>query len=341
VGIHDDSAERKLQSMEELKKAGPTARRAIVDVAPLLLHETPQVREAARDLLGRLDTPDEQAREKLLEVYDEATRTGPVEGNAVKQAILEFLLRDDPSSESTQQFVHRALLEANFGEDAANAIAHAGPSAAPLSRTLVPMMADNGPGRVNAVRAIAGIAGGVTPTGPLVEEMLPLLRDSNPVIRSAAAAALAQVGAPAKAAIPRLIEMLGSDIDSEVAAAASALGSFGHDASGAVPSLSREALRRLTASERAPDAVAARVACAQALGQLAPESPEVRSLLLQVVKKKDWIVREHLAPSLQTSKAGKEAIVADLLALADRAPDELVRVNARCALRELGAPVPQ
>jgi hypothetical protein len=142
--------------------------------------------------------------------------------------------------------------------------------------------------------------------------------------------------------VPQILMLLGSHEPLDIASAADALTALAPQAQNEMPKIIQFLRRKLEAPAALDDesAAPARAACADALAKLAPDSADARDMLLLAVKRKDWTVRERLAPALARANQRPPALVNDLLALANQSPEELVRINARCALRELGEHAP-
>ena len=141
--------------------------------------------------------------------------------------------------------------------------------------------------------------------------------------------------------MPKLVALLPRG-DQSAAAAAAALAAIGPKAKPAVPAL-LQALRASSAGVPndglANDSGTLRSACADALGRLDPDAGVTAQMLVEAVRRKDWVTREALAPRLASAKF-RDAMGIELTQLASSASDNLVRANARCALRELHLPVP-
>jgi len=80
---------------------------------------------------------------------------------------------------------------------------------------------------------------------------------------------------------------------------------------------------------------------ATTLGEFYGDTRAAADALVDAVKRKDWAVRENLAPGLAKSPLKSTLLHPALSKLAAEDRDELVRVNARCALRDLGEKVPE
>ncbi len=162
-----------------------------------------------------------------------------------------------------------------------------------------------------------------------------VLADDDMAVRRDAAIAVSHIGPDAAAAVPALAANLGHGDESSLAAA-EALGAIGVAARGSMPALIaaiRNAPLNRSAGDAWNDSDKLRSAYATALARIDPGGKENADLLVESVRKRDWVVREAIAPSLAESPERPSVTVA-LVGLTND-PNDLVRVNAQCALREL------
>ena len=335
------------QLCESLRVLGDRAARGAdisetaIKVGRLLFSSNVQVQEQAAATLAQASRLDLAAIAALRVMYANPlveTKTNTPFGRA---AILATLVRVDASNPQTKKEVRAAMVDTPLGNDAAEAIARDGKSAAWMAPQMLSYMTWPDPVRTRAAIVLAGIAPGIDDPKPVVNVMAAALTDENRELRSIAAATLGKIGAPAKAAIPKITAMLASAESSDVIAAANALAAFGPDANDAVPKVAAMLRQRMkTPPGQSESADAARGACAEFLAKVAPTSTEAHDLLLLSVQQRDWLVRERLAPAIRAANQKPADLVPQLIALADRSPDSVVRINARCALRELGERAP-
>jgi hypothetical protein len=318
---------------------------SIIELAPLLLHGDPRVRQAAQDMLIRVQGPDPKMAVRLRH-FEERINSDPnpqIAGPA-QLTMLIAQVRLDPGNVDRYRLMQTLLNDQN-GDVMVEGIATAGPSAAELfpilAQTLqTPLISPQDRSRL--LRATAGVVGGVKDQQEAAAALSPALDDPIPANRASALSGLAQLGDAAKPAIPRIIDLLRSREPSDVTSAAKAIARLSPQAANDLPTIIQSLRRRLEAAPVFDDdsAIALRAACADALATLAPDSADARDMLLLAVKRKDWPVRERLAPAIAKANQTPPALVSTLQALADRSPEELVRINARCALRELGEHAP-
>jgi len=179
------------------------------------------------------------------------------------------------------------------------------------------------PLRRRAVEAL----GDIGPDANATSELSEALEDSDRTVRDSAADALAKMGRAAAPAAPTLVRLV-RERHISAAPAARALRAAGLGAADAEP-VGLELLE-------SPDQ-STRQEVAAALGALYPDSRKTADALLDAVKRKDWAVRENLAPALAHSSL-KDTLLTPALTKLTADKDELVRVNARCALREIATP---
>ena len=331
------------------------------DIANELMNDSVDLRESTRRILLAAPKLDEVTFETLHIVYGRARYEPDHQiSNFARLAVLKILVHFDAARIDRQAELEDAFDDPAIGDAAADIIAGAGPSASSLRQYLMGMTANPDPIRQRAVHALSGVAGGDGPIyevlkgvlsvisgtanepKPIVQTMTGLLEDPNKDVRIDAAMALGRIGDPAAAAaIPRITKMLDSTNDAEVAGGARALTEFGDQALPALPPAIKALRQRIenSANESEGPAADARAACAELVARLAAGSDEHAQLLLLAVEKKDWVSRERLAPPLAKRERPKD-LVANLIELARSSPDSLVRINARCALREIGASLP-
>jgi hypothetical protein len=198
----------------------------------------------------------------------------------------------------------------------------------PLSSYVAKLPAASSKERSILIRAIGSFGYDAASASP---ELIAAVSDSSPMVRSSAAAALAQVG-PRNfaAAIPALAKAL-SDPDPEVRGlAAIALGSMGPKAAPAVPELIR-ALKDPVDYVRAP--------AADALGAIGPRaSAAVEPLAERLLTRDQGFVLNSIAYALgDIGSAAKTALPALRQALAE----QLVGGAAQEAILKIqGTPVP-
>lgn len=174
----------------------------------------------------------------------------------------------------------------------------------------------------------------VAALGPLTKA----LADDEMAVRRDSAIAVAGIGPAAKPAVLELESVIRRG-DESSPAGAQALGAIGASAKSAVPALVAAIHAEPVTHPVGSDwdlSARIRSSCAAAVGWIDPNSAAVRELLLHSVRQKDWVVREALATTMVDSRTRDQIVPSLQVLAADH--DELVRVNARCALRELDRP---
>jgi HEAT repeat protein len=324
-----------LRLLRKLQTDGADIDDALPAVAELLLCRVPAIHDAAREIVSRMPAPSARAIASLRVFYSNAWSEPHFEiDNETRVTILRVLVRADAADPQTRTFVEAALKDPGLGDLAAGGLADLGTSAAGLAPLCLELSDQPPPVRGRAIRVLCGI----TPDRPdaaVIRVLTLALDDPDATQRRQAAAALARTDAPANERIGRLVKLLNSDNDADVKTAAQALADLGSAAAPANPDIVREVRARI--EHTAPgSADPAGAACAACLAKLSPGSKEANELLLLAVQRKDWAVREQLAPAL----AGRPTPPTLLAALIDlsKSPDSIIRVNARCALREIGEP---
>jgi HEAT repeat protein len=222
--------------------------------------------------------------------------------------------------------------DATEGDAAATALGRLKDDDGTITKTLGDMLDEQLIVRRRAAIALAG--DGIRPRSVL-GRLTAALADDDLAVRRDAATAIARIGPEAASAVPALIANLRRG-DASSTTAAGALGAIGvaaRPAASAIISAIRSAPPNPSGGDISRESDRLRSTCATALARIDPDSSATADLLLDSVRRRDWVVRETLAPALAASPA-RQSLTPALIALT-RDFDDLVRVNARCALREL------
>ncbi|WP_377477339.1 MAG: HEAT repeat domain-containing protein [Microcoleus anatoxicus] len=189
---------------------------------------------------------------------------------------------------------------------------------------LISLLKDSDPDVRSSVAPFLGRISQETKT--VIPQLIPLLKDSDAGVRSSVAEALT-IGEETETVMPQLIPLL-KDSDAGVRSrAASALGKIGAAAKSAVP--------QLVSLLKDSDA-GVRSSAASALGKIGAEAKNVVPQLLPLLKDSDANVRSSASESLGNIGAEAKNVVPQLLPLLkDSDPD--VRRSAVSVLESMGA----
>lgn len=315
--------------VRDLAAMGAGASLALTDLVALCDSPDSDLRDAVELALSHLDRPDPECIPGLIQLAKGKGLIGRAPSKMVSRRAVAYLgLTDAGSKGVLLELIH----DPDVGDAAATALGNIRDADGEIAQILGDLLEERLVVRRRAAVALGG--GGAQPRRVLVK-LIEALSDDDLEIRRAVAAAIARVGPEAVAAVPPLTANLRRG-DESSKTAAQALGAIGAASRSSAPELIaaiRAAPRNPFAAEVRTDSDRLRWACAAALVRVDPGSKETADLLVEAVRKRDWIVREVLAPALGNTPA-RESVTLNLKTLTSD-PNELVRVNARCALREL------
>jgi hypothetical protein len=318
----------------------------VADIAPYLarelLNRSSEARLAAVKILLTLPALDDYTIDALHVIFGLAGAESEREiSDDARLKVIRVILHFDAGKLVHNKELETALTDPEIGDAAADLIAQAGPSAGALNDLLLEWTERPNPLRENAMHALSGTLNAATKSDAAVKVVTAAFEDANVAVRVHAAMALAHMGVANSDAIPRITKMLEGTDDAEVAGAARVLAAFGQLAAPALPQAVRALRLRIekSAGDTEGPAADARAACAELVARLATGSEEHAKLLLLAVQKRDSVSRERLAPPM-AKRERPQPLVASLTELARTSTDSLVRINARCALREVGESVP-
>jgi len=320
--LKEADPELRLQAAVALGQIGPDAQGATAVLLPLLDDEQPAVRIGAIFALGKVGAKEAvPALEKNLKSENQfikmisawaLAKVQPDNAERVTQAIdliLVSLKDKDPhvrrgaaqalyELKAPPEKVGPALMESLSDADP-SVVAHVAESFASLGAKAVPRAIDAFKKKETRELAVQVLRRIGPDAAPAVPELVEALKDPDVAFRREVLFTLAAIGPAAKAAVPALVAML-SDTNEELRPAACyALGRIGPDAKDAVPEL-RKALRgedRLL-----------KFASVWALLHILPEDAALRPLAVPI-----------------------------LTGMLEKAPHDMVRVQAAIALGELKA----
>ena len=185
------------------------------------------VRATAAESLGKI-----RARESLPTLTEKLS--DPETSVRVKAA--QAIWRIDRDAELTVPVLVRALRDRHVGSDAKFVLGEIGPAARKAVPALVQSLREERVGRPLRTPPSSALALGRI-GGPSVAELIPVLKNDHPEVRTSAVIALGFIGKPAHDAVPHLMPLL-ADNNLEVRqAAALALGSIEPDNRELVPAL--------------------------------------------------------------------------------------------------------
>lgn len=199
-------------------------------VAPLIAalnDAAPNVRASAAESLGKIRAP-ESLPALTAKLSD--TETG------VRVKAAQAIWRLDRDAELTVPVLVRALRDRHVGSDAKFVLGEIGPAAKKAVPALVQALREERVGRPLRTPPSSALALGRI-GAPAVPELIPVLQNDHPEVRTSAVIALGFIGKAAHDAVPHLMPLL-ADKNLEVRqAAALALGSIEPDNHELVPAL--------------------------------------------------------------------------------------------------------
>ena len=210
-------------------------------------------------------------------------------------------------------------------------LVHFGPAAAAAKPGILRLLTDPNPSlRADAAAALARIA----PESPeAADAMLSLIRSENPAHRRRALETLSSTPTPGPELIDGVIALL-DDPDNDVRLpAVAALERLGPAGRPAAARLARMVDNRHPAVRRA---------AARALVNVEPTDAQLAAAYLAAVRNRDPDARAALAPAVRRASGdGAKALIPRLTELASNDPDLATRLDARDALRAIGAETPK
>lgn len=320
ANLHDAYPDRRMKAIAKLAQIGQRAAVAMPALTDLLSAPNPQVRAAAADALDTIGEPGREGVDALIA----AARKYP-EDESVRKVMTRVLSKGGPATKEALSRLVEMLREEVFSDAAQEVLLKLGPDANGAANDLKRLLRDGN----EEQRRRAAVVLGAIHAAP--DALALAVYDSSSLVADAAAESLVQLGAAAKPAAPNVLWAL---LHHRVSPAAGlrALRAAGRPADDIEPVL----LDQLKSSD-----VAGRQEAATTLAAFYPDSRAAADALVDAVKQKDWAVRENLGPGLAKSPLKLTLLKTALEKLASEDSDELVRVNARCALRDLGLSVPE
>jgi len=323
---------------DDLAAMGPNAALALPDLIARVATEHNGLREVVERALAQLHRPLPECVPRLVQIAQGTQPDLTAAPIPVRLRAMEYLGQVVSDDDRALSGIFQSLFEPALGDRAAELLLQAGVKNKEAIGLLGRMIDDPLPIRRRAARVLTGVG---PLAEPILKKLIGALGDSDLQFRTNIAITIGGIGPPAAEAVPELVDVLRRG-DESSAAAAGALAAIGPKARSAVPAI-LETLRsasKLMSQDGGLDVSAAvRSASAAALGRLDPDAETTARTLIEAVWRKDWVTREALAPQLSQSKL-RYAIGEQLIQLANGDGDELVRVNARCALREMHLAAP-
>ena len=312
--LSSSSTEERGNAVFALGKYGPQAQMAVPDLVPLLKDDDWAVRSGTADTLGKIGPAAGQAVSALVECLKDshpdvslyaARALGEIglPARSAVPALLEAFEQD-----------HDSLLRGIAGRS----LVQLGRTTATVQALLQDLKDENR--RKNSYKALAEI-------GPIaLDGLVKMLKDPDWSARSCAVRALGRMGAEAKPALGALLIALNDPHSSVRANAAEALANTGPGLD-ALPHLKRAA---------ADEDRFVRCGVAVAVARINPasSSPDAVSLLITLLRDKEFVVRRSSAIALGTmAHPGNAAVQA--LTEASRDKEQVVREAALEALRAI------
>lgn len=338
----------KARAILALAHLGPTAKKELPKILPLFQDPDKTMRRGAIQIIGNLRGDGVEGVPMLLEAMKSRDATTRCEA-----AFALWKVNHDPKA---LEVFRKALKheDDDIRQLALSALGQIGPAA----RSTLPAVKESLRDDVEAVRANAAVTlGHLDNSQATIKTLIDLLRDDAVEVRLGAALALAQIGPPARAAVPQLEEALRDprmqdpilrllgEIGPAAAAAvptllgllkkkdnqvnllaARTLGLIGPEAKSAVPRI-----MELVKEEESDDV---RITLMDALARIGPNAKESLELVRGQLKSGDSMVRVQAAETLW--KVGKEPGVVAILGAALKDPERRVRSEATWVLGTIG-----
>ncbi len=320
------------EAADGLNKLGSSMALALPDLLNASEIQDPYLHTSVTRALARITQTPPACVPGLIDLAIGKLMDGRPPENAIRLKAIQSLAAMRPTAHAAIEMLVELLPDDEVGDAAAQTLIELRFGDESVVKRIGTMLARSLPVRRRAAIAIRGAGPFATAAlealkGALVDDDLAVRRDSS--------VAIAGIGSSAKSAVPQLESVLRRGDDSSTAAA-TALGGIGPSAIAAVPvlleAIRAEPVSRPTESEWDISAKI-RSSCAAALVRVDPNSQATRDLLLEAVRQKDWVVREALTGAMIESQNRDQVVPALQSLTTDH--DELVRINARCALREL------
>lgn len=317
---------------KDLDQMGAACALALADLVAESDSDDTQVRASVAAALSHIYQVPPECVPELIELARGNLFAGYLPSPAVQVRAVSFLGHADPKNTEVVAALLRLIRSDDVGDAAATALGGIRDTDGTISDRLDALLGQEVNLRRRAAIALGG--DGAQPRRALAR-LTSALADNDLALRRDSALAIGRIGPDAASATPALAANLRRG-DASSAAAASALGAIVVGARAAAPALIaaiRSAPLNQSSGDVSTESDRLRAACATALARIDTGSSATADLLLDSVRRRDWIVREALAPALAHSPA-RQSLKLALVSLTND-PDELVRVNARCALREL------
>ncbi|QTA84570.1 sister chromatid cohesion protein PDS5 [Desulfonema magnum] len=331
----EHSSEDRISAIKSLEELGTFADSAIPHLVKTLTDSNRDIRNAAAEALGEIDSEWSQS-EAAQSVVSDLVKTLSDKDKNARNAAAEALEKIDPQwsqSEAAREVIPN-LTSALFHQDkdiriaSVTALGEIGPAAEKAVSQLVKMLSDNDKDVRYAVAGTLGKIGSVTDAA--IPHLIKVLADSH--VRDAATEALEKIG---PVSVPELVNALTDQEEDIRKGAADALENIdpqwreGETVSEAVPHL-QEIVRDSFSSDRG--------AAVEALGVI--RSPEVVPHLINVLTDGEEQVRnaakdalENIDPQWAQTESARNAIPEFMKALTEA--DKKVRESARQALKKV------
>jgi HEAT repeat protein len=194
----------KIDYLNVLTRIGGGASLSAEFVSKYLDDEYFEIRKSALEALGTFDV------NKLKEVgaIDKMVQCLKDENDSVTKAAIRSLGALKAGANETVPSIIDMLAKPEFRDAAKQSVADIGPAAKSTVAALVALAADNKKVEIVRITAIDSLSAMGTSANDAVADLIPLLQDSNNIIKTAAANALMKIGKPSVESVPELIKLL-------------------------------------------------------------------------------------------------------------------------------------